>query len=162
MERTVLITGSNLGDRERNLAEARRMLAAEAGAIVAESGIYESEPWGEMGDCGGDFLNQVLVLETGLGPMELLDRTQEIERRSGRKGKGKGRTGRRELYESRTIDIDILYYGEHTVRSERLTVPHPLMAEREFVLGPLAEVLPDIKHPETGKTAKEMLDELKK
>ncbi len=157
--RAVVLTGSNMGDSEGSLSAARELLGREVGKIAAVSGIYESEPWGDMEDGGGAFLNQVLVLETSLEPLELLDRTQAIERRLGRTDKGDGR-GRR-VYKPRTIDVDILYYGEQIINTERLTVPHPMMAEREFVLVPLAEVMPDAKHPVTGKTAAEMLSELR-
>lgn len=157
-ELAVLITGSNMGCREDNLAAARELLTREAGEVRAESGIYESEPWGEMGDGGGAFLNQVLVLETSLEPLELLDRTQEIERRLGRVAKGEG--GGKRIYASRVIDIDILFYGDRVVGTDRLRIPHPLMTEREFVLVPLAEAVPDMRHPVNGRTAGEMLEEL--
>lgn len=158
MSEVVLITGSNMGCREDNLAAARRLLVCEVGEEKAASGIYESEPWGEMGDGGGAFLNQVLVLDTALEPLELLDRTQDIEHRLGRTSKGEA-TGKR-IYSSRLIDIDILYYGGRIIETKRLTIPHPLMSEREFVLVPLTETVPAMKHPVNGKTAEEMLDEL--
>lgn len=156
--KAVLMTGSNMGDREGNLSAALSMLD-EAGRVIACSGVYESEPWGEMGDGGGNFMNQAVVLETGLVPEELLDVTQDIERRLGRTVKGEGRGLR--VYASRMIDIDILFYGDMVVDTGRLVVPHPLMGAREFVLMPLAEILPGMRHPVTGKTVAEMLSELK-
>ena len=160
MSEVVLITGSNMGCREDNLAAARRLLVCEVGEERVVSGIYESEPWGEMGDEGGAFLNQVLVLDSALEPLELLDRTQDIERRLGRTSKGEA-TGKR-IYSSRVIDIDILYYEGRVIEAERLTIPHPLISEREFVLVPLSEALPEMRHPVNGKTAGEMLDELRR
>lgn len=156
--KAVLMTGSNMGDREGNLSAALSMLD-EAGRVIACSGVYESEPWGEMGDGGGNFMNQAVVLETGLVPEELLNATQDIERRLGRTVKGEGRGPR--VYASRMIDIDILFYGDMVVDTGRLVVPHPLMGAREFVLMPLAEILPGMRHPVTGKTVAEMLSELK-
>lgn len=157
--RAVLITGSNMGGREGNLLAAREMLGRETGTVVAASRVYESEPWGEMGDGGGAFLNQALVVETTLDPIGLLDATQEIERRIGRTSKGV--SGGHRVYASRVIDIDIIYFGDVVMDTERLTLPHPLIADREFVLLPLAEVLEDMRHPVTGKTAGEMLSELR-
>ena len=159
--RTVIITGGNIGDRAGYLRQAREMLACGVGNIIDESAVYESEPWGEMNDRGGCFLNQVLVLDTDLGPLALLDKTQEIELRLGRASKGEA-TGYGRKYSSRTIDIDILFYDNAIVHERRLEVPHPMIAEREFVLVPLSEVLPRYRHPVTGKTPIEMLNELNK
>jgi 2-amino-4-hydroxy-6-hydroxymethyldihydropteridine diphosphokinase len=157
--RAVLITGSNLGDRGAALDAARELLGRAAGRVVASSQVYGSEPWGDMEAGAAGFLNQVLVLETELGPEQLLDVTQEVERTLGRTAKGAMPHGRRK-YASRTIDIDILYYDDLEIRTARLVVPHPLIARREFVLVPLAALLPDHKDPITGLTAQQMLDEL--
>lgn len=157
--RVVLITGSNLGNREQNLKAAREALENKVGKLLSVSSVYESEPWGEMNDDGGAFLNQVLVLETELEPLKLLDVTQDIEFILGRSIKGNGRV--RKSYDSRTMDIDILYYADRIVDEERLTIPHPDIPHREFVLIPMTEVLADMSHPLTGKTASEMLDQLR-
>lgn len=155
MARAVLITGGNDGDVRANLAAAAEMIAARVGEIVLRSSVRESEPWGEMEHGTRAFLNQVLVVETALGPFELLDAVQGIETELGRQRvKGTHR------YASRTMDIDILFYDDRVIECERLTIPHPLIAVREFVLAPLCEVLPEIVHPVSGKTAMEMLAEL--
>ncbi len=155
MARAVLIAGGNLGDRRANLVAVEEMIASRVGTIEARSSVRESEPWGDMEDGAGAFLNRVLVVETPLGPFELLDAVQEIEAELGRR-----RVAGACKYASRTMDIDILFYDDMVVDGERLTIPHPLIAEREFVLAPLAEVLPGMVHPVSGKTVGEMLAEL--
>lgn len=160
MHRVVIMTGSNMGARDENLLRARNMLEEKVGPIVAQSALYRSEPWGEMEDGAQWFLNQALVLETELEPLQLLECTQDIERLLGRIKKGNG-TGTYRKYCSRAIDIDILYYDELVRGGERLELPHPMIALREFVLVPLAEALPQHRHPVTGKTAAEMLEELR-
>ncbi len=156
MARTVLIAGGNVDDVRANLVAAGEMIAARVGRIEACSSVRESEPWGDMEDGAGAFLNQVLVVETPLGPFELLAAVQGIEAESGRQ-----RVAGAHRYASRTMDIDILFYDDLVIGTERLTIPHPLIAIREFVLAPLAEVLPGMVHPVSGKTAGEMLAELK-
>lgn len=153
MSRAVLLTGGNLGDIRANIAAVRADIAARIGEITAASAVYESRAWGfeaeEM------FLNQVLVVETALSPEELLGTAQEIEKMYGRERKtGTG-------YSSRTMDIDILYYDTLLTDSALLSVPHPRIAEREFVLRPLAEVVPTMCDPRTGLTPVEMLNKLR-
>ncbi len=155
MARAVLITGGNVGDRRANLAAAAEMIASRVGCIEARSSLRESEPWGVMEEGAGAFLNQVLVVETALGPQELLDAVLGIEAELGRRRVEGGHR-----YTSRTMDIDILFYDDRVIGTDRLTVPHPLIAERKFVLAPLCEVLPGLVHPVNGKTAGEMLEEL--
>lgn len=159
--------GTNLGERRRNLAEAVRLIGERVGAITGRSGIHETEPWGEVagenGGEAGDFLNMAVAVETALEPGVLLAEVKSIEssvgRRSGRPP-AEGGTARR--YESRIIDIDIIYYGDRVVDLPELKVPHPLVGEREFVLRPLAELVPDSLHPVTGLTPAEMLRRLEK
>jgi 2-amino-4-hydroxy-6-hydroxymethyldihydropteridine diphosphokinase len=123
--------GSNLGDRAANLAAARERLAP----IKRASSIYETEPR-EMPNQPW-FLNQVIEIETDLFPKQLLARTQKIERDLGRKRTvDKG---------PRTIDIDILLFGESVIHTAELEIPHPRLAERRFVLEPLAEIAPDLR-----------------
>jgi 2-amino-4-hydroxy-6-hydroxymethyldihydropteridine diphosphokinase len=160
MASVVLITGGNVGDAEQTLGEAARLIDAEVGRVVRHSQIYRTKAWGFEAD---DFRNQVLVVESGLEPMQILEVVNDIEQRLGRnrveEQKIKSATGA--CYASRSIDIDILFYDDRVVESERLTLPHPRIAERMFVLEPLAEVAAGWRHPLSGKSVQEMYDELR-
>lgn len=136
--------GSNLGDRQALLEQAVALIAEHIGKVVACSSFMETKPWGFESE--NLFLNGVVCVDTPLTPHALLLRTQRIERRMGRLHKT-GRHG----YSDRPIDIDILLYGEREIHTRRLTVPHPLMLRREFVVKPLLEIAPDITLPPTGK-----------
>jgi 2-amino-4-hydroxy-6-hydroxymethyldihydropteridine diphosphokinase len=140
--------GSNIGDRERNLHAALEQLNAAGIRVVRVSPVYETEPVDLTAQRW--FLNLVAEAETGLFPLQLLARTQKIERALGRvRTIPKG---------PRTIDIDILLYGNIVMNSQGLEIPHPRMTERRFVLVPLADLAPDLRHPVTRKTVREMLD----
>ena len=128
--------GSNLGDREENLRKALSLLR-DVGEITALSSVYQTEPWGYAEQ--PSFLNLVCGFRTSLSPPELLALVQEVERRLGRV-----RTIR---YGPRTIDVDILLYGDRIVDTPDLQIPHPRIPERAFVLAPFAEIAPDIEHP---------------
>jgi 2-amino-4-hydroxy-6-hydroxymethyldihydropteridine diphosphokinase len=142
-----LALGSNIGDREANLREAVDRLGSDEIRVRRRSSLYETEPR-ELLDQPW-FLNAVVEVETSLFPMQLLARVREIERQMGRRRvTPKG---------PRNIDIDILFYGRTVIATAELEVPHPRMAQRRFVLEPLAEIAPDFRHPVTGKTANEML-----
>lgn len=164
----VLLTGGNLGPVTQTLALAREVLIEQVGPEKACSGVWESEPWGF--EAPQRFLNQVLVLQTQLEPLTLLDTVQAIERRLGRvrdevptaasRDGAPGPTPAPRQYHSRPIDIDLLFYGDRIIDLPRLQIPHPLIAQRAFVLRPLAEVLPDYRHPVTGLTARDMLEQL--
>ena len=160
MASVVLITGGNVGDAEQTLGEAARLIDTEVGRVVRHSQIYRTKAWGFEAD---DFRNQVLVVESGLEPMQVLEVVNDIEQRLGRnrveEQKIKSATGA--CYASRSIDIDILFYDDRVVESERLTLPHPRIAERMFVLEPLAEVAAGWQHPLSGKSVREMYDELR-
>ena len=147
MSLVYLILGGNRGNREEIFLSAIDMVAALIGKINSLSALYESESWGFKSE---PFINQVIVLDTTLAPEEILDRCQEIEARL-------GRTREKEGYEARTIDIDILYYGSLVINTGRLKIPHPRIAERRFVLLPLAEIAPDLEDPASGLTVSEML-----
>jgi 2-amino-4-hydroxy-6-hydroxymethyldihydropteridine diphosphokinase len=146
----VIALGSNLGDREDNLRRAVAEIARGA-ALVAASSVYETQPM--YREDQGWFLNCVVVVETDLEPARLLARLGGIEKRMGRDRKA-GRNA------PRTIDLDILFYGDEVLSGPTLTVPHPMIAERAFVLVPLAEVRPRLVHPVIKKSAAAMLDGL--
>jgi 2-amino-4-hydroxy-6-hydroxymethyldihydropteridine diphosphokinase len=143
-----LSLGSNIGDRARNLQAALEQLAAPDLRVVRASPTYETEPLEYAAQRW--FLNLVAEAATELLPMQLLMRIGRVERALGRvRTVPKG---------PRIIDIDILFYGRTIVRAAKLEIPHPRMAERRFVLAPLADLAPDLRHPVTGKTIREMLD----
>ena len=135
MARVFLGLGSNLGDGRANLNRALDLIVANVGPLLAVSDYIESEQWGFASE--HRFTNAVCAVETGLGPMALLDITQEIERQMGRIHKHAAG----ESYTDRTIDIDILTYDDVTMHNERLTLPHPLIGQRDFVKIPLQDCL---------------------
>lgn len=149
MTKTVYLgLGSNIGERERNLEQALARLEASDLRITRVSPVYETEPVGYAAQRW--FLNLVAEAETELFPRQLMGRIARIERELGRV--------RSVPNGPRTIDIDILLFGRAVVRAGDLEIPHPRMAERRFVLAPLADLAPDLRHPATRKTVREMLD----
>ena len=161
MARVALLLGGNQGDVKRTLQTAQQLVNSRVGAVLRCSHRYESEPWGFP--AAERFSNQALDVSTDLTPHDVLDACQRIERELGRNRAAeaveKARTGVN--YTSRPIDIDILFYDDEVIDSERLTVPHPLMGEREFALVPLCEIMRQRRHPVTGRTVGEMLEELR-
>lgn len=143
----LLLIGGNQGNRNKFLKGARERLSVKI-TIRAVSAIYESEAWGEVATA--NFLNQVLLCETELAPLDLLDFLQAVELALGRK--------RTDHWGDRTMDVDILYYGDRVLADERLSVPHPFIPERRFTLEPLTELLPHKVNPKTGLTHSEMLE----
>lgn len=141
--------GSNMGDREAFLRSAITLLSAEAGNVVQCSSVWETEPWGF--EARTSFLNMVVEINTGLKPPEMLKEINSIETRLGRKRSGKD-------YQSRTIDIDILFWGNDIVNDGNLIIPHPAIADRLFVLVPLNEIASDFSDPLTGMSISELLD----
>ena len=148
----LLALGTNLGDRRANLDRALCMIGERVGRVVRVAEAIETEPVGFESD--NAFLNTVAVVESlpGLSVDELLARTQEIERQMGRTLKSHDG-----VHYDRVMDIDLLMVGEESVNRVDLTLPHPRMTERLFVLRPLAEVAPEVVHPEYGMTFKELL-----
>ena len=144
-----LSLGSNIGDRDGHLRDAIARLAAE-GRVVAVSSFYETEPV-EVTDQAW-FLNCAVALETTDTPEELMAALLKIEREMGRQ--------RVQRKGPRTIDLDILLFGDAVIDSPELTIPHPAMHQRRFVLAPLAEIAPEARHPVLKKTIRELLDAL--
>ncbi len=152
MTQVVLLTGGNLGNVAENLKTALNLIEKHIGRVVKASTIMESEAWGFNSD--KNFLNQAVIVSTELLPEEVLDKAQAIETQLGRiRIPHSG-------YISRTMDIDILFYGDEIIRTPRLTIPHPLIAQRKFVLNPLAEIMPQFIHPQYNKSIAELLKAL--
>jgi 2-amino-4-hydroxy-6-hydroxymethyldihydropteridine diphosphokinase len=147
MKTAYLGLGTNLGDREANLRQATELLASERLTVTRASSIYETAPRDILDQ--PFFLNQVLEVETDLFPRQLFERAKQVERKMGRvRSQPKG---------PRLIDVDILLYGSAVVHAEDLDIPHVAIPERRFVLEPLAELAPELRHPVTKKTIRQML-----
>lgn len=161
MARVALLLGGNQGDVKHTLQTAQQLINARVGAVLRCSHRYESEAWGFSAP--EKFSNQALEVSTDLTPHEVLDSCQEIERELGRnraaEAVAKASSGM--AYTSRPIDIDVIFYDDLVLDDERLTVPHPLLAEREFALVPLSEIMRQRRHPVTGLTVGEMLETLR-
>ncbi len=150
--------GSNLGDRLDNLRQAVNEIANRTGAeLDAESRVYETAPYG-MAPGAGNFLNAVIRIQSSTSPGELLTILRGIEQDMGRPER-RPRTGGSHggYYASRTIDLDILAWDDLVLDTAELTLPHPGLPDRRFVLEPLNDIAPGWEHPVTGKTVKEML-----
>ena len=151
INRAYLSLGSNLGDRHEYLRQAVTLLSERAGEVVKVSGNYETKPDGFVSE--NDFVNIALCLETELDAFALLDVCEQIEKSIGRERKSVNLN-----YADRVIDIDILYFNNMQLATERLTLPHPRMHKRLFVLAPLAEIAPKLKHPILGQNTVQMID----
>ena len=126
--------GSNLGDKKQNLSTAIKLMEEQIGVLLRQSAFLETEPWGFQSD--NSFVNAAICMETPLDPFEVLAKTQEIERELGRTIKSTNGE-----YHDRIIDIDILLYDDLHINTPQLTIPHPLMEQRDFVMIPLREIL---------------------
>jgi 2-amino-4-hydroxy-6-hydroxymethyldihydropteridine diphosphokinase len=147
MNNVYLLIGGNMGDRPKNLSESTSWIEKEVGAIVKKSSIYETAAWGVTEQ--PSFLNQVLFVSTKLPPEDVLKTILSIEEKMGRK--------RVEKMGPRTIDIDILFYNNEIISLPNLSIPHPHIANRRFVLEPLAEIAPSFVHPVLQKNVAELL-----
>ena len=146
MIRVFLGIGTNLGDRERNIQEARTALSQRL-EILKESSIYQTAPWGYLDQPA--FLNQVIEAQTALSSLNLLDFLKQTETQLGRQANFR--------FGPRLIDLDILFYGNRIIQTPRLQVPHPRLTERAFVLIPLAEIAPEFVHPQNRQTIAQLL-----
>lgn len=137
LSKVFLHTGSNLGDCPLNLQYALEHIEQEIGPILLTSALYETEAWGGVDQ--QDFLNQAILIETTLSPLEVLQKTQAIEKLIGRPERIK--------WHARIIDIDILFYEDQIIDNEQLKIPHPYLHKRNFVLIPMLEIAPYFEHP---------------
>ena len=166
MNRVALLIGGNQGDSDKLLQQAIALIEQRIGNVRRASIVYRTAPWGTFDrDDVADFHNQALVVETPLSAHEVLRQALDIEAELGRvralappcppQGGTMGR-----IYHSRPMDIDLIFYNDEVIESTELTIPHPRMHLRKFVLEPLAEIMPDYRHPVLHKTVHELLSTL--
>lgn len=149
MAKVYLLTGGNVGDSLKTLERANGLIQEKVGTIIKSSSVYKTAAWGKTDQ--DDFLNQVLQTNTTLSPIGLMDILLDIEMELGRK--------RLEKYGPRIIDLDILFYDDLIINSDRLTIPHPQIQNRRFVLEPLNELEPELVHPLLKKSISKLLEE---
>ena len=155
MEELIIGLGSNLGDRRANLAEAIRRMSERFGAPLRISSFIETEPWGYQS--GNRYLNGAAIF--GVEMVEEVEKVEMVEMLKWLKGieKDMGRIKTGDGYSDRPIDLDILFYGDRIIRTPELTIPHPHLHEREFVLKPLLEICPEKVHPVLRLTIAELV-----
>jgi 2-amino-4-hydroxy-6-hydroxymethyldihydropteridine diphosphokinase len=150
MSKVYLLLGGNMGDKRWVFDRATSLLGERVGKITCRSAIYETEPWGfESSDL---FWNQVLELQVDISAPKVLQKTLQIEQEL-------GRTRKINQYDSRVIDIDILFYDDQVIELPELVIPHPRIQERKFVLVPLNEIIPEMVHPVLQKSIHQLLAE---
>ncbi len=149
MNKVYLLIGGNTGQRQQNLVLASQYISDSVGRLLQASAFYETAAWGNSNQ--EDFLNQVLVVETMLEPAPLMDTILDIEAQMGRVRTVKNAP--------RNIDIDILFYNRLILDTPSLVIPHPQIANRRFVLAPLNEIAPAMRHPVLLKTMHQLLAE---
>ena len=154
INRAYLSLGSNLGNKAENIQNAVALLSERAGEVIKVSSNYETEPDGFVSE--NSFVNIALSLDTTLDAYALLDVCEQIEKELGRTTKSVNLN-----YSDRVIDIDILYFNNMQLATERLTLPHPRMHKRAFVLAPLSEIAPKFRHPILGMNTAKMLKQIK-
>ena len=147
MAEVCILLGGNLGDKSKIFEETRKQIGKKIGSITKLSSVYITEPWGFDSEL---FWNQAIIVSTTLNPHQILHETQAIER-------DMGRIKNAQHYEARVMDIDLLFYDDLQLNTTDLTLPHPKMEERKFVLVPLNEIAPEKRHPVSGRKVKEML-----
>ncbi len=152
LQQIYLSLGANLGNREANLQQAIELIKERLGEVIAISSFIETAAWGKTDQ--PDFLNLALLVATNYSPLKALTIIQEIEHQLGRE--------RKEKWGARLIDIDIIFWDNQVISEVQLTVPHPLMHERTFVLIPMAEIAPEMEHPVLKRKMKELLESLEK
>jgi 2-amino-4-hydroxy-6-hydroxymethyldihydropteridine diphosphokinase len=150
MPRIVLLLGSNIGDKRKQLQSALFLLEKKLGKVQMKSHLYQTKAWGN--ESQDDFYNMAVLVETGVSPDGALEKIFTIEKDLGRE--------RNELrYQPRTIDIDILFYDSLVMHKEALTIPHPQIQARRFTLLPLMDLMPDFIHPVLNKEIRVLLEE---
>jgi 2-amino-4-hydroxy-6-hydroxymethyldihydropteridine diphosphokinase len=150
MHSVFLLLGSNLGDRNLFLQQATELIEKNIAPVLKRSSVYETQSWGKTDV--PDYLNQVVLLQTDLPAREVLQKILDIENTLGRR--------RAEKWGSRTIDIDILFYGDAIISEPGLHIPHPELHKRRFTLEPLAEIAPELAHPVLNKNILQIKNEL--
>lgn len=150
--KAVIALGSNMGDRQNYLKQGAAEISRRVGTVLKQSSVWETKAYGVTNQ--PDFLNMALSAETDMNPEELLHELLTIEKEQHRK--------RIIHWGPRTLDLDLIYYGDQIIHSDDLTVPHPDRCNREFVLGPIAEIEPDFVDPEQNKTVLELLRALRR
>lgn len=149
-ENVYLTIGGNIEDRIQYLNSTKGLINKHLGEIQQTSSIYETPPWGFEAE--NDFLNQALIIKSKLDAKSLIEKIMRIEEKLGRVRSG-------DHYTSRTVDIDIIFYGNSTINSKHLQIPHPKMHLRNFVLLPLNEIAPKFTHPLYNKTIESLTKE---